>query len=513
MYGLLDTLASYWPSLLWPADVVDDEEEGSPSLGPSDAHGAQASAERVVPVPLRAPIDTSFKAWVAGLVDWMLPETAPGLTRPLFELRSCVPRRVRLALLLGHGTARDDVDTYVGAKLAATAGRVLVADAAVRHGRRRPPPDEVPAFHPDAYPILDALYAYSAPLEGTPLPLWPVLAHVVQSMGRDAIAQINTPAPNWAAWELAWRPALHAWSRLVVRLPPAPWDDVFPHLLRPLCHLATIDGVSDLLSAQVLQVLVRLVRHWARCDAVDTPRLASCALEMQESLLLSGTPSLPIYAGVLDLHMALAEAGDRAATAPMTAMPFPFLMLAAPPAMAGSVALLDRLCEHVLRLRQQVQRGDGAQDARAVDDMATALVDLIWSGRAFATWLQRGLRFGDDLACDRGTLAAWKQACDALRVVPFVLVGSLSHGAVLAPLFEKFCHEVLAPGYAVHAPITPSALRGARGVRVETHADLCAGGPAVRRDPPAAPRMAHAARRLVHRASAARPRALIATRS
>ena len=67
------------------------------------------------------------------------------------------------------------------------------------------------------------------------------------------------------------------------------------------------------------------------------------------------------------------------------------------------------------------------------------------------------------MTCDRGAMAVIKQACDELRIVPFVLVASLSHGALLAPLFEQHCNTVLLPGHDIRAPIIPSALRGARG--------------------------------------------------
>lgn len=430
LYALLDTYALFQPALLLPVD--------------EPAH----SEEDVSLMPLYA--------WAHALPTLRLPDMVPGLASA--RVRSRVPRLLRHAVALLPALEPSDSQS-VGTRLAASAGRLLAAHHAHRRDMGAAPAD-VPPFDPGACALLDALYLHVAALQGVPRPLLPLLVHVVQSMGQDALAHLAQP-DGLAVWERRWRPVMRRLVRFCAWLPPRPWDELFAPFFRPLCHLAAMDGVSDLFSASVLHGMVRLLEHWADLGVSDTPALMACAIEFQEALVLGGDPTLPVYAMMLELQGALAHAHCAEA---VRLFPFPFVQLAAPPTLAGSVATLDRACEHVLYMRTHVLSvPDSALDARAVDDMALALADMIWSGRAFGQFLQRGITIDDVLVCDRSAMAVWKQACDEQRIVPFVLVASLSHGALLAPLFEQFCHESLLPGMDIRAPITPSALRGARG--------------------------------------------------
>jgi len=216
-----------------------------------------------------------------------------------------------------------------------------------------------------------------------------------------------------------------------------------------------MDGVSDVVSAMLMRVLVHALEGWRNLDAPGTQALLACLVELQDALLLDGDPSIAMYVETLHLHAVVPQAGT---------FPCPFIQLATPTAMQGSILTLDRLCAHVLQMRRSVLASEPhTLDAHVVDAMATALIDMVWSGRAFGQFVQRGLVVDGVMTCDRGAMAVIKQACDELRIVPFVLVASLSHGALLAPLFEQYCNTVLLPGHDIRAPITPSALRGARG--------------------------------------------------
>jgi len=433
LYTLLDAYALFQPALLLPVD------EPVPMDGGADARGM--------------PLDT----WAHALPTLTLPDTVPGLASA--QVRSRVPRLLRHALALLPALEPSNSHS-VGTRLAASAGRLLAAHHAHRRDKGASPPADVPPFDPGAWALLDALYLHVAALQAVPRPLMPLLVHVVQSMGQDVLAHLAQPG-GLVVWERRWRPTMRRLVRFCAWLPPRPWDELFAPFFRPLCHMAAMDGVSDLFSASVLHGMVRLLEHWADLGAPATPALMACAIECQEALVLDGDPTLPVYAAMLELQGALAHAHCAEAT---HLFPFPFVQLAAPPMLAGSVATLDRACEHVLYMRTHVLSvPDSALNARAVDEMALALADMIWSGRAFAQFLQRGITIDDVLVCDRSAVAVWKQACDEQRIVPFVLVASLSHGALLAPLFEQFCHESLLPGMDIRAPITPSALRGARG--------------------------------------------------
>lgn len=433
LYALLDTYALFQPALLLPVDE------------PASAHRSSEATS----LPLAA--------WAQAWPTLTLPDTVPGLASP--HVRSRVPRLLRHALAL-LPTLEPHNSHSVGTRLAASSGRLLAAHYARHREKGAAPPPETPPFDPGAYALLDALYLHVAALQCVPRPVLPLLVHVVQSMGQDALAHL-AQSDGLAVWERRWRPTMRRLERFCTWLPPRRWDELFTPFFRPLCHMAAMEGVSDLFSASVLQCMVRLLERWADVGAPDTPALMACAIECQEALVLDGDPTLPVYAAMLALQGALAHAHCAEAT---HLFPFPFVQLAAPPSLAGSVATLDRVCEHVLYMRTHVLSApDSALHARTVDDMALALADMIWSGRAFGQCLQRGITIDDVLVCDRNAVAVWKQACDEQRVVPFVLVASLSHGSLLAPLFEQFCHESLLPGMDIRAPITPSALRGARG--------------------------------------------------
>ncbi|WFD27674.1 hypothetical protein MNAN1_002675 [Malassezia nana] len=430
LYTLLDTYALFQPALLLPIDEPTPKD----------------SSRTALPIA----------SWAHALPTLVLPDTVPGLAS--FHVRSRVPRLLRHALALSPALEADDGHS-VGTRLAASAGRLLAAHH-IRCRGKGAALSNLPPFDPGACALLDALYLHVAQLQYVPRALRPLLVHVVQSMGQDALAHL-TQAPGLTAWERRWRPVIRRLVQFCAWLPPCSWDELFGSLFRPLCHMATMDGVSDLFSASVLHAMVRLLEHWADVGAPDTPKLIACAIEFQEALVLSGDPSLPVYAAMLELLGALAHAHRAQAT---SLFPFPFVQLATPPSLAGSVATLDRACEHVLYMRTHVlNTPNSALQARVVDDMALAFADMIWSGRAFGQFLQRGITVDDVMVCDRSAVAVWKQACDEQRIVPFVLVASLSHGALLAPLFEQFCHTALLPGWDIRAPITPSALRGARG--------------------------------------------------
>lgn len=414
VYDLLDTYAMYEPSLLLPADA-----------------------------PPRPMAPVSWHAWRQALGRWNVPEVVPGLSMPYVGSR--VPRCIRAAAMMGH-------DAALGKCLAASFGRLLAAHYAQHRHRKRSV--DVPPYEPRDLSLLEGLCVYVEPLPCLPLPLVPILAHVIRCMGHEALRHLSDHVPL-QEWERAWTPTLHALARLFRRLPPLAWDDAFPMLIRPLCHLAVMDGVSDVVSAMFMRVLVHALEGWRNLDAPGTQALLACLVELQDALLLDGDPSIAMYVETLHLHAVVPQAGT---------FPCPFIQLATPTAMQGSILTLDRLCAHVLQMRRSVLASEPhTLDAHVVDAMATALIDMVWSGRAFGQFVQRGLVVDGVMTCDRGAMAVIKQACDELRIVPFVLVASLSHGALLAPLFEQYCNTVLLPGHDIRAPITPSALRGARG--------------------------------------------------
>ena len=452
IYDLLDTFAMYWPSLLLP---VDQAAKPSSSSQKTNRSLAPASSD-TLPTP-------PWHAWVHSLPCWMPPDMVPGLATGMHPIRSRVPRCVQVAALLDH-------DTNWGVRLAASVGRLLAAHYAYQHRKQKhePMPD-VPPFDPHASAILDALYMHCAPMQELPMPLVPFLAHVIRSMGHDAVVHLKQ-SMDISGWERTWHPTLLALSRLFTYLPHLPWDvTMFPALIRPLCHMAAMDGVSDMFSAHIMQALTRALSHWCCTNATETHPFLLCVLELQDALLLDGDPSIAMYVATIQLHAVLTKHGRVEAS--NASFPCPFIQLATPPAMTGSVLTLDLLCAHVLRLRAQVLDASQplALDARCIDAMATSLVDMIWSGRAFGQFLQQGLVIDHVMACDRGAMAIMKYACDELRIVPFVLIASLSHGALLAPLFEQYCNESLLPGHDIRAPITPSALRSARGAGLPEH--------------------------------------------
>ena len=439
LYSMLDAFATYEPALLLPVDQVQRK-------------------------PHHVKVQVPLALWAQALPYLLLPDMVPGLVGEPKRLRSHVPHRIQLALLVGVGGKEPSLEEEVGARLATSLGRLLAANA--MYAQRHDPhihwdTNTIPPFDAAAFGWLEQLYPYCASLQTVPLPLLPFIAHVIHSMGQDAVRCMTSTLPV-AQWEHTWRPTMRALVRLYAWMPPLVWTDFFPRFLQPLCYLAALDDVSDLFSSQVFYAIARMIPHWAAYHAPELQELVLCAWELQASLMLGGDPTLPVYMGILDVHRAMAQAQIPDVTG--KTFPFPFFSLAAPPAMAGSVATLDRLCEHVCMLRASVTKEHHVLDARLVDDMATALVDMLWSGRAFAQCLQRGVVIDGMVACDRSAVAVWKQTCDAFRIVPFVLVASLSHGPWLAPLFEQYCHEALLPGYNIRAPITPSALRGARGV-------------------------------------------------
>ncbi|PKI84349.1 hypothetical protein MVES1_001597 [Malassezia vespertilionis] len=465
LYALLDTYATYYPALLLPV-----EQPASHTQRERQSHASATFA-------------LCLRHWARSLAQLVLPDIVPGLCIHAGDAtQSRVPRLLYLALLLGVGMPhheapqRDAVDQDIGARIATSLGRVMAVNHVyqIRQQKRvnarleddvKLGPGQIPCFDPIASAVLDQVYLRCAAINNVPPTLFTFLAHVVQSMGADAVERLRDG--QIAEWERVWYPTVVAIARLFSRLHPAPWDELVGTLVRPLCHLATMDGVSDLMSATVVQGLVRLLEHWS-CTAPHAQdricALRQWLLELEEAVLMDGDPPLPIYHAALDLHLALARTGCKEGTHAF--YPFPFFLLAMPSAMAGSVATLARLCQIVLLLRTAVMQTAHALDVDAVNAMLLALVDMLWSGRAYGAIMQHGLRIDGQIALDYGTAQALKQAADACRIVPFVLVASLSHSALLAPLFEQFCNTRLLPPAQqrpfLRGPITPSALRPAR---------------------------------------------------
>lgn len=458
LYKLLDTYAAFYPALLLPV-------ERPASQTRRGGRGTPLSTIRI-------------ERWARTLPMLELPDMVPGLCTHVGDSSlSAVPQFVHLALLAGVGSRAchlHGVNHEVGARIAASLGRLLAVNHVYRCRQQKDVvhentlgPGDVPRFDPVATVMLDQIYMRCAHLGYVPTSLVAFLAHVVYSIGADAVARLKAHGEaSLPAWEDAWRPTLVALARLVGLLHPMPWNEVFAPLLRPLCHLATMNGVSDDASATIVRGLVRLLHHWARHAPSDSlardasEALFAWLLELEEALLMDGDPSLPIYHAALELHCALTAVNGKEAISAL--FPFPFYIFAAPPALHGSIATLARLFGLVYALREGIQRD--ALPAGPVNEMILALVDMVWSGRAYATLVQRGLTLGAYLAIDPQTVAALKHACDTRRLVPFVLVTSLSHSALLASLFEVFCNDVLLVGDHpfVRAPIIPSALRPVR---------------------------------------------------
>lgn len=463
LYALLDTYATFCPALLLPVE--------RPA-----SHARRGGRGHTLPT-------ARLVRWARALPTLALPDMVPGLCTHVGDSSlSSVPQFLHLALLVGAGSASTHLPTLdheAGARIAASLGRLLAVNHVYRCRQQPTPRDarasEIPPFDPVASVMLDQVYVRCAHLGHVPPSLLSFLAHVVHSAGAEAVAQLKAggDGASLAAWEAAWRPTLVALARVLGRLAPVPWADVFAPLLRPLCHIATMDGVSDEVSATIVRGLVRLLAHWARLAPEDaTARDASAALfawllELEEALLMDGDPTLPIYHAALELHSAACAVDGARALAVL--YPFPFYVLAAPPALRGSIATLAPLFRLVARLRTDVQRA--VLPAAPVNEMILALVDMVWSGRAYGSLLQHGLTLDGHLAIDPQTVSALKQACDARRIVPFVLVASLSHSALLTALFEVFCNEVLLAGdhMFVRAPITPSALRPVREHSLPAH--------------------------------------------
>ncbi|WFC96917.1 hypothetical protein MBRA1_003583 [Malassezia brasiliensis] len=462
LYALLDTYATFVPALLLPVERPASHTR----------RGGQATALS----------DVRLVRWARTLPALVVPEMVPGLCTHIGDSSlSCVPQFLHLAALVGAGSRTTQLAALnheIGARIAASLGRLLAVNYVYRlrqdpDARDTRAPGEVPPFDPVASVMLDQVYVRCGQLGGVPPSLFAFLAHVVHSVGADAVARLkNGTDTGLAAWEAAWRPTLEALARLVGLVHAVQWNDIFVPLLRPLCHFATMDGVSDDVSARIVRGLVQLLLRWARAPHEQAARDANDALfpwllELEEALLMDGDPSLSIYHAALELHAASLTA--RGAEAVAALYPFPFYILASPPALHGSIATLAPLCGMVEALRTQAQAH--AVPAAPVNEMLLALVDLVWSGRAYGSLLQHGLAIDTHRAIDPQTVAALKHACDARRIVPFGLIGSLSHSALLAALFEVYCNEHLLTGEHafVRAPITPSALRPVRAHSLPAH--------------------------------------------
>ncbi|WFD30702.1 hypothetical protein MSPP1_001726 [Malassezia sp. CBS 17886] len=464
LLSLLDTYACYIPTLLQPAPPCDSRaRDRAPDIRREPAYRRLFLAH-----------------WAASLEALVLPDVVPGLlVAPDAQPASCVADTAQLALLLGGGSAggREPPRTSrlrAGRRLAASLGRILALNHVYAAHARGCADDgvDVPPFDPAAAPLLDHVYMWCTLMDDVPAPLFRFLLHVVHSVAADAVHTLSQTDASWPRWEAAWLPTLAATARLCSVLPPAPRDEIDVRLLRPLCHIATLDCVSDRVSAGVVRIVTRLFCCWTmemHAPDADVLPLARCLLHLEAALVMDGTPSLCVYDALLAAREALALAAR--AEAAHAFFPFPFLVLAVPTGRAQSAMLLARLCGYVHTLRTHVAAAQTHGVAPGIapaptNDMIACLVDMLWSGRAFAVFLQRGLIVNGVTACDRTTMAAIKQACDELRVVPFALTASMSHGALLAALFERFTNHALLPPDPgrpfVHAPITPSALRVVR---------------------------------------------------
>ncbi|WFD35932.1 hypothetical protein MCUN1_002803 [Malassezia cuniculi] len=435
IYALLDTYAAFIPDTLVP------DRRGGP------------------------PMDDGVRRRV--LANWasdhalIVPNTQGRLRQVNVHGRrstSLALQTVQITYLCGTGQTDSSlaaVNDVYGACLAASLGHVLAA-AFLRHQTESGTVDDVPLFDPRTCGALDQAASLCECIGEAPPTIFRFLTHVVQSMSVRAV-QCLTDGEPMSIWEAAWRPSVAAFARMVAILRRCEWTDVYQRILRPFVYLATLDGVSDSLSAMILRSLTRLYRFWRASGPIN--ELRSIIIELEQAVLVDGVPSLTLCDAACTFHQVLGQLGDQDTT--KDTYPLPFYLLVSPIGLSGSLVTLARVCEMVLHVRPV-----------GADVMIVALVELLWSGRAFGVLQQQGLVVDGKVACDGSTFAALRSAIDG--AVPVGLIASLSHGALLAPLFERFVNEILlAPantrGIFVRAPITPSALKPARHSGLPPH--------------------------------------------
>lgn len=490
LYALLDTYAAFVPALLQPKN---HRSQGTTPLSP-------ISHTRMM------------QHWAASLPHYTAPAHLPGLYVEPPELESCVPRLTWLALSIGAGMAPEDsrdtarelaqVDETLGALVAAGLGRI-VASNHLRTERRRSKwsdanakpaaligPEDTPLLDPSIYPALEQVHALVTRLGHMPVALLGFLKHGVQSACADAVQRLSTGAPL-SAWEDAWARTLAILLSMTSKLRPGRWELISKSIVRPLCHLATMDDLSDATTAMVFRGFVALYDTWSSAERHGGGQ-PSCAaalekelFDLEEAVLMDGTPALGVYDASFAFHEALAKHGsDRA---PSSLYPFPFFAYACSPIVSGSLVSLDRVCGLVCALLGDENRFPGA-----LETMTVALVEMIWSGRAFASLQQNGLVIDSQQACD-GCVCAAALLTTARHLLPsgrpamtsaaFHLRSSRRRRTaprsrrclsaismcVLLACGGAHAQEVLltqasAARPFVRAPITPSALRPARQV-------------------------------------------------
>lgn len=433
IYTLIDTYAVYIPNVLIP--------ERRRDVARPDSHISRRVLSNWASCPC-PPVHAQFH-------DLHVDKS---------ESFSLAHRAVHLAYLCGRGKPSlplNTLDDAYGECLAASLGHILAA-AFLQRQAETDTVNDVPLFDPSTGGALEQAATMCERLGEVPPTMFRFLTHVVQSMCVRALQFIDSGEPLHT-WEAAWHSCVVDFGRMVAILRWSPWEDVSPCILRPYCYLGTLDGVSDGLSAHILNSLTQLYAAWRTLG--EAPALREMILELEQSLLVDGVPSLSLCNAACALHGAFGKVGDP--DAGKLAYPLPFYLLVSPVGLSGSIVTLAHVCGMILQLRNS-----------GADTMVLALVELIWSGRAFGVLQQQGVIVDGIVACDGSTFAALRGTVNG--PVPFGLVGSLSHGALLAPLFERFVNEILlAPANTHHifvrVPITPSALRPARNSGLPPH--------------------------------------------
>lgn len=339
------------------------------------------------------------------------------------QVISLTSQSVQIAYLCGRTLpvmSLEDANDLYGEVLAASLGHVH-ATSYLKYETEVDTINDVPLFDPRNSAVLDQAATMCDRIGEVPPTLFRFLTHVVQSMCVSAVRCLEA-CTAMSTWEATWRPSVGHFARFVVMLRNCNFADIESRILRPFVYLGTLDGVSDGLSAVILRSLGALYRSWRVHGTV--PRLREMLLELEQAVLVIGVPSLSLCDAACFVHSMIGDAGDHDAL--QCTYPLPFYLLVSPVGFSGSLVTLAHCCEMVLRMRRV-----------GADAMVVALVELLWSGRAFGILQQQGVAVDGGVACDGSTFAALRAAVDTPNA-PSGLIGSLSHGALLAPLFERF---------------------------------------------------------------------------